>query len=197
MDRPNRGRSAVRGRIRPSAKSKNGIRRRVRIATRRNRRLVPRRDRLARVQNNRNPIDRPRTRRFNFNRRRNFNRRILFIGGLPSNVTNRRLLNLFRREGPISAYRVIKNRAGYSRGFGFIEFVRPRDAWRTIQNWNNTTLGNKILKIQFNRRRNSNQRRFNYNNYNNFSNARFNQRGRGFGFRGGRGRGGFRQRGRY
>jgi RNA recognition motif-containing protein len=199
MDKQSQGRRVIRGRTGPSPRQPIN-KRRVRIATRRNRRLVPRRNRLERVQNNRNRIGRPtnrRFRRFNFNRRRNFNRRILFIGGLPSNITNRGLLNLFRAEGPIIGYRVMKNRSGYSRGFGFLEFVRPRDAWKSIQKWNNTTLGNKILKVQFKRRRNFNQRRFGNNNFNNRNNGGFNQRGRGFGFRGERGRGGFRQRGRY
>ena len=178
----------------------NATRRRARLATRRNRRFVPRRNRLARAQNNLNRnggLRNRRFRRFNFfNRRPNFQRRIIFVGGLPNRITNRALFQLFRQEGRITRYRVMKNRAGFSRGFGFIEFARPRDALRSIQKWNNTTLDRNIIKVRFRRRRNFNQRRVNFNNRNN---GRFNQRGRGFGFRGGRGgnRGGFRPRARF
>ena len=199
MDRPTtRRRVPNRPRTGPLNKPGTAMRRRQRLITRRNRRFVPRRNRLARAQNNQNRNGRLRNRRFRrFNnfRRPNFQRRIIFVGGLPNRITNRALLQLFRREGRIISYRVMKNRAGFSRGFGFVEFARPRDAWRSIQKWNNTTLDRNIIKVQFRRRRrNFNQRRFGNNNFNNRNNGgRFNQRGRGFGFRGGRG--GFRPRG--
>ena len=199
MDRPTtRRRVPNRLRTGPLNKPGTAMRRRQRLITRRNRRFVPRRNRLARAQNNQNRNGRLRNRRFRrFNnfRRPNFQRRIIFVGGLPNRITNRALLQLFRREGRIINYRVMRNRAGFSRGFGFVEFARPRDAWRSIQKWNNTTLDRNIIKVQFRRRRrNFNQRRFGNNNFNNRNNGgRFNQRGRGFGFRGGRG--GFRPRG--
>ena len=199
MDRPTtRRRVPNRPRTGPLNKPATAMRRRQRLITRRNRRFVPRRNRLARAQNNQNRNGRLRNRRFRrFNnfRRPNFQRRIIFVGGLPNRITNRALLQLFRREGRIINYRVMRNRAGFSRGFGFVEFARPRDAWRSIQKWNNTTLDRNIIKVQFRRRRrNFNQRRFGNNNFNNRNNGgRFNQRGRGFGFRGGRG--GFRPRG--
>jgi RNA recognition motif-containing protein len=199
MDRPTaRRRVPNRPRTGPLNKPGTSMRRRQRLITRRNRRFVPRRNRLARAQNNQNRNGRLRNRRFrrfnNFNRRPNFQRRIIFVGGLPNRITNRALLQLFRREGRIINYRVMRNRAGFSRGFGFVEFARPRDAWRSIQKWNNTTLDRNIIKVQFRRRRrNFNQRRFGNNNFNNRNNGRFNQPRRGFGFRGGRG--GFRPRG--
>ena len=201
MDRQStrRGRVVNRPRQGPLKNSGTATRRRARLVTRRNRRFVPRRNRLARAQNNQNRnggLRNRRFRRFNFfNRRPNFQRRIIFVGGLPNRITNRALLQLFRPEGRIIRYRVMRNRAGFSRGFGFVEFARPRDALRSIQKWNNTTIDRNIIKVQFRRRRNINQRRFGNNNFNN--NGRFNQNGRGFGFRGRRGgiRGGFRPRG--
>ena len=192
MNRPRQG---------PLKNSGIATRRRARLVTRRNRRFVPRRNRLARAQNNQNRnggLRNRRFRRFNFfDRRPNFRRRVIFVGGLPNRITNRALLQLFRSEGRIIRYRVMKNRAGFSRGFGFVEFARPRDALRSIQKWNNTTLDRNIIKVQFRRRRNIIQRRFGNNNFNNRNNGRFNQNGRGFGFRGRRGgiRGGFRPRG--
>ena len=137
----------------------------------------------------------------NFNRRRNYQRRTLFVGGLPRRINNIDLLRLFRPEGRIVSYRVMKNREGFSRGFGFVEFANPRDAWKSIQKWNNSFLDRNIIKVQF-RRRVFNQRRFRNNNFNNRNNGRFNQGERGernFGFRGERGgfRAGARPRGRF
>lgn len=201
MDRQTRGRRAP-NRAGPGTQNKPGTntRRRTRLTARRNRHFVQRRNRLDRAQNNLNRNGRTRNnrafRRFNnFNRRRNYQQRTLYVGGLPRRINNRALLRLFRIEGRIISYRVVKNRAGYSRGFGFVEFARPRDAWRSIQKWNNTTLDNNIIKVRFRRR---NFRRFGNNNFNNRNNRRFNQPRGGSGFRGRGGlRGGFRQRGRF
>ena len=199
MDRQAPGRK-VPTRPRQLAQNKSGInpRRRTRVATRRNRRLVPKRNRLERAQNNQNRHGGMRNnRRFrpfnNLNRRRNFQRRTIYVGGLPTRINNRQLLQLFRIEGRIISYKVIKNREGYSRGYGFVEFARPRDAWRSIQKWNNSLLDRNIIKVRFGRRRNVNRR---YMNNNNRNNGRFNQARRDFGFRE-RGRGGFRQRANY
>ena len=46
----------------------------------------------------------------------------------------------------------MKNREGFSRGFGFVEFANPRDAWKSIQKWNNSFLDRNIIKVQFRRR---------------------------------------------
>ena len=182
--------------------------RRIAVANRRNRRqgLTRNRNRLARAQNNlsnrRGPLRR--FRRFNnFNSRRNLRLRILYIGGLPFDVDNRRLYSLFRKEGRIIGCRVAFNRMGNSRGYGFIEFANPRVAWRAIQKWNNTTLGGRQITVEYRRRRRNNRRFNNYgynrsgfNSYNNY--GRFNQSRQGYGARGRRGfRGGFSQRGRY
>ena len=126
----------------------------------------------------------------NLNRRRNLQRRTIYVGGLPNRINNRQLLQLFRIEGRIISYKVIKNREGYSRGYGFVEFVRPRDAWRSVQKWNNTLLDRNIIKVRFGRRRNVDRR---YMNNNNRNNGRINQPRRDFGFRGRVGGGGFRQ----
>ncbi len=183
--------------------------RRIAVANRRNRRqgLTRNRNRLARAQNNLRTNRRGPLRRFrrfnNFNRRRNLRLRILYIGGLPFDVDNRRLYSLFRKEGRIIGCRVVFNRMGNSRGYGFIEFANPRVAWRAIQKWNNTTLGGRQITVEYRRRRRNNRRFNNYgynrsgfNSYNNY--GRFNQSRQGYGARGRRGfRGGFSQRGRY
>ena len=158
-----------RGQTNNAGRRRIGEKRKGLIATRRNRRFgqtINRRNRLERAQNNR--IRNGRTRMFrkpnNFNRRAFFNRRTIFVGGLPRSINNRLLLQLFRREGRIISYRVMRNRGGFSRGFGFVEFANPRDAWRSIQKWNNTTLGRNVIQVRYLRRRRIN-RRYNNNLY--------------------------------
>ena len=161
------------------------------LLDRRNRRqgLNRNRNRLYRAQNNINrnrqkgPY-RSRRRYNNFRTRRNLRLRIIFVANLPYNVNNRTLRNLFRNEGRINDSRIVYGRNG-SKGYGFIEFNNPRDAWRSIQKWNNTTLDGRTITVQYRRRRFGNRR---FNN----TNQRFNQQRQGFG---GYGRG-FRQRGR-
>ena len=187
------------------------LNRRTALTRRRNRRQGIRRNRnrLARAENNlRGPQSR--FRRFNnFNNRRNLRLRIVYVGGLPKDVDNRRLYSLFRKEGRIIGCKIVFNRMGIPKGYGFIEFGNPRDAWRAIQKWNNTTLGGRIISVEYRKRRRINRRfgnnnfRYGYNNrsgfnpYNNY--GRNYQPRQGFVPRGGRGgfRGGFRQRGRY
>jgi RNA recognition motif-containing protein len=96
-------------------------------------------------------------------------------------------------EGRILEANIVRGKYG-SKGYGFVEFYNSRDAWRSIQKWNNTSLGGRMITVEYGRRRRfrNNNRRFNYN-YNNNQNRRFNQP-RQFGFRRG-GKGGFRPRG--
>ena len=190
--------------------------RRTALLSRRNRRLGFRRNRnrLARAQNNLRTNRRGPQRRFrrfnNFNNRRNLRLRIVYVGGLPNDVDNRRLYSLFRKEGRIIGCKIVFNRMGIPKGYGFIEFGNPRDAWRAIQKWNNTTLGGRLITVEYRKRRGINRRRlgnnnfgYGYNNrsgFNSYNNYGRNYQSRqGFGPRGGRGgfRGGFRQRGRY
>lgn len=162
--------------------------RRARFDRRNRRQGRPNRNRLSRAQNNitrnRRGVFRPRRRFNNFLRRRNLRYKIIFVGNLPYDVTSRRLRQLFSVEGRIFEANIIRGRMG-SKGFGFVEFYNSRDAWRSIRKWNNTTLGGRIITVEYGRRRFRNNNRFN-NNYNNRNNRRF-------GFR--NNRGGFRPRG--
>ena len=221
MDKGTRGRRAVGNRNRTAGKAPLGstgrsrTNRRQALLNRRTRRrpLMRRnRNRLARAENNlrtnrRGPLRRFRRRFNNFGTRRNLRLRIVFVGGLPSDVDNRRLYSLFRKEGNIIGCKMVFNRMGISKGYGFIEFRNPRDAWRAIQKWNNTTLGGQTITVEYRKRRRVNRRFGNNNNrfgfgynrggFNSYNNSgRFNQPRQGFGFRGGRGgaRGGFRGR---
>ena len=206
MDRKGRRRIGNRNRTtntKTTGASQRRANRRTALANRRNRRqgLRRNRNRLARAQNNLRTGRRGPSRRFrrfnNFRSRRNLRLRIVFVGGLPNDVDNRRLYSLFRNEGRIIGCKMVFNRMGISKGYGFIEFQNPRSAWRAIQKWNNTNLGGRTITVQYRKRRRVNRRFGNYRygySYNN--NGRYNQSRQGYGFRGGRGgfRGGFRGR---
>ena len=214
MDRGAKGRrtgnrNLIAGKKTTGGAGRRATGRRAGLLNRRNRRFGVRRnrDRLAGAQNrmgaNRRIPPSRRFRRFNFfNRRRNLRLRIVFVGGLPFDVDKRRLYSIFRKEGRIINANIIYNRNGNSKGYGFIVFDNPRDAWRTIRKWNNTTLGGRTLTVQYRKRRRVNRRFGGYNNYgygynssyNNY--GRYNQQRQGYGYRGGRG-GRFRGRGGY
>ena len=132
--------------------------------------VIRNRNRLAGAQN-RLGINRriPRSRRFRrfnfFNRRRNLGLRIVFVGGLPLDVGRRRLYTLFRKEGRIISTNIVYNRSGRSKGYGFIVFVNPRDAWRAIQKWNKTTFAGRTITIEYKKTRRVNRRIGGNNNY--------------------------------
>jgi hypothetical protein len=147
-------------------------RQRRNISSRRNRRIgafTLRRNRLARAQyasrnNNRN--NQKRRRRLVFARRTRMNLKLrkIFVGGLHKSINNRKLFNLFRQEGRILGWKVFYDRNGYSRGFGVLEFDRPRDAWKTIQRWNNSSYMGLKLRIEY--KKNINRNKGNYRNVN-------------------------------
>ena len=150
---------------------------------RQNRQVFQKRDRLERVRNNTNRNfnkgNIQRFRRFNNIRRSvNIPNRSIYIGNLPYQINDDVLFRLFRAEGNIVSSRVVKDFEGKSKGFGFVEFQNPRDAFKSIKKWDNTFLGGKVIKVHFRRRRG-----FNQNNFNNRNNVRFTPRGR-FGNRG-------------
>ena len=145
---------------------------------RQNRQVFQKRDRLERVRNNTNRnfnkgiIQRFR-RFYNIRRRVNIPNRSIYIGNLPYQINDDVLFRLFRAEGNIVSSRVVKDFEGKSKGFGFVEFQNPRDAFKSIKKWDNTFLGGKVIKVHFRRRRG-----FNQNNFNNRNNVRFTPRGR-------------------
>ena len=159
------------------------------LRNRRNRRFQQainrRRNRLARAQFVSRNNFQNRRRRFTFRPRTkmNLSLRKIFVGGLDKSINNRQLYNLFRRDGKILGWRVFYDRNGYSRGFGVLEFDRPRDAWRTIKKWNNTPYMGYNLRIEYKnnlrRRMNRNRNRRMFNAYNK-GNFRNNANNRGF-----------------
>ena len=146
MDRKRNLESRTRPQRKPQPQRRNN---RSTVLERRNRRqgLNRNRNRLFRAQNNlnrnnntrRNPNNN-RRRLNNYLTRRNPKYRIIFVANMPYNVDSRMLRNLFKEEGRINQARIVQGRNG-SKGYGFVEFDNPRDAWRSIRKWNNTMLG--------------------------------------------------------
>ena len=195
MDRKRNLESRTRPQRKPQPQRRNN---RSTVLERRNRRqgLRPNRNRLSRAQNNLNRNRRgkfrPRRRFNNFSRRRNLRYKIIFVGNLPYDVTSRRLRQLFSPEGRIYEANIVRGRMG-SKGYGFVEFYNPRDAWRSIQKWNNTTFGGRTITVEYGRGRGFRNAGNRFNRYNNYRNQRFNNQQRQYGFR--PRRGGFRPRG--
>jgi RNA recognition motif-containing protein len=105
----------------------------------------------------------------------NVSRRRLFVGGLPKSLDNRGLYNLFINEGKLVGCNIIYDKLGISRGFAIIEFANPRDAWNTIQRWNNTEFRGFNLRIEYKNKKTTNlyhkrRRYFNghYESWNNY-----------------------------
>ena len=154
---------------------RRGVNRQI---TRQNRQIFQKRDRFERVRYNTNRnINNGNIKRFrifnNIRRRVNIPRRSIYIGNLPYQINDDVLFRLFRAEGNIVSARVVKDFEGKSKGFGFIEFQNPRDAFKSIKKWDNTVLGGKVIKVHFRR-----IRKFNQNNFNNRNYGRFTPRGR-------------------
>ena len=73
----------------------------------------------------------------NNNADQNYNKRDIYVKGLPRFVDNKGLFNLFGNEGRIVECKILYDNIGFSRVIGKIVFVDFRDAWKTINKWNN------------------------------------------------------------
>ena len=145
-----------------------------------NRRYFPkfRKNRLQRVQNvlgyNRNfrnprpninfnrfpSVTKPNNKPFmnnniNNNANQNYSKREIYVKGLPRFVDNKGLFNLFRNEGRIVECKILYDNIGFSRGIGKIVFVDFRDAWKTINKWNNTNYKGFTLKLEYKKMKNN------------------------------------------
>lgn len=71
----------------------------------------------------------------------------IFVGGISSNTTESELLQLFSNYGTVKAAKIIQDRAGVSRGYGFITFESEDDAKRLQREADNITLRERKLNI--------------------------------------------------
>jgi len=72
----------------------------------------------------------------------------LYVGGLPHNVTDDILENLFSAYGTVeSATLIIDKTTDLPQGFGFVEMSCVSEAQETIQNLNGTQVEGRTIKV--------------------------------------------------
>ena|SRR3990167_2852531 len=68
---------------------------------------------------------------------------LLFVGGLPLHACDQNLTRYFRRFGPLDSAEVQRRSSGRSKGYAFIQFVRPADAQKALAE-GHTILGQQV-----------------------------------------------------
>lgn len=71
----------------------------------------------------------------------------IFVGGISANTTEGELLQLFSTYGTVKAAKIIQDRAGVSKGYGFITFESEDDAQRPLREADNIVLRERKLNI--------------------------------------------------
>ena len=72
----------------------------------------------------------------------------LFVGNLAFGVSNSDLEELFSKAGQVQSVAVITDKfSGQSRGFGFVEMANAEDASKAIQQFNDTELKGRNIKV--------------------------------------------------
>lgn len=71
----------------------------------------------------------------------------IFVGGISANTTEGELLHLFSTYGTVKAAKIIQDRAGVSRGYGFVTFESEEDAKRPLKDADNIILRERKLNI--------------------------------------------------
>ncbi len=72
----------------------------------------------------------------------------LYVGGLPHNVTDELLENLFSAYGTVESVTVMINKiTDLSDGFGFVEMSCKSEAQEAIQNLNGTQIEGRTIKV--------------------------------------------------
>jgi RNA recognition motif-containing protein len=72
----------------------------------------------------------------------------LYVGNLPYAVTNDDLQELFSQVGQVQSVAIITDKfSGQSKGFGFVEMSTAEEASRAIQQFNDTELKGRNIKV--------------------------------------------------
>lgn len=74
----------------------------------------------------------------------------LYVGNLDERLGDEDLYHFFANYGPLQNVRVMRNKhTRKSRGFAFINFVRPRDAESALRDSQSAKLGGKSIRVMF------------------------------------------------
>lgn len=71
----------------------------------------------------------------------------VFVGGISASTTEQDLLELFSQYGMVKATKIISDRAGVSKGYGFVTFETEEEARRLTQEGDNIMLKDRKLNI--------------------------------------------------
>src|SRR5712692_10741235 len=72
----------------------------------------------------------------------------LYVGNLAYSVSNSDLEELFSQAGQVQSAAVIMDKvSGQSKGFGFVEMASAEDAAKAIQQFNDTELKGRNIKV--------------------------------------------------
>jgi len=81
----------------------------------------------------------------------------LYVGNLAYSVSNSDLEQLFSQAGQVQSAAVIMDKvSGQSKGFGFVEMANAEDAAKAIQQFNDTELKGRNIKVNEAKPRESN-----------------------------------------
>jgi cold-inducible RNA-binding protein len=73
----------------------------------------------------------------------------LFVAGIPSDMDDQELNDIFAEHGTVTSAKVIMDReTGKSRGFGFVEFSEEADGQKAMQALNGATLEGKTMTVK-------------------------------------------------
>jgi RNA recognition motif-containing protein len=72
----------------------------------------------------------------------------LFVGGLPYGITSSQLEEMFSKFGTVVSATVITDRdTGQSKGFGFVEMEKDKEADEAIEKLNDTEMEGKKITV--------------------------------------------------
>ena len=73
----------------------------------------------------------------------------LFVAGLPYDLDDAELMEIFEKFGPVVSAKVTMDReTGKSRGFGFVDMQEESDGRDAIEHLNDISLGKKPLVVK-------------------------------------------------
>ncbi len=73
----------------------------------------------------------------------------IFVAGLPYDLDDAELEEIFEKFGTIASAKVVMDRdTGKSKGFGFVEMPNETEAKDAIENLNNISLGKKPMVVK-------------------------------------------------
>ena len=77
----------------------------------------------------------------------------LFVGGLAFATSSDRLREAFATIGTVASVRVVKDPAGQSRGFGFVEMETMEAAQDAISRLHGSDLDGRALKVELSQKK--------------------------------------------